>query len=102
MLPKPKTLPSRGVDLNRNWALKWEPDSVFASADTNPGPSAFSEPETQIFRDTVTDFAPNAFLTIHSGTKGEELYCGSTRGRKVRNNIVCGSTRERKVRIDIL
>ncbi len=43
----------QGVDLNRNWDEKWIPadqSDSFAPADTNPGPKAFSEPETNIFR----------------------------------------------------
>lgn len=43
-----------GVDLNRNWAEHWEPEaSEFASVDTNPGPHAFSEPETNIFKEVI-------------------------------------------------
>jgi len=59
-----------GVDLNRNWDEKWEPQPELDAADTNPGPKPFSEPETQIFKDTVSEFDPTTFLTIHSGTKG--------------------------------
>lgn len=59
-----------GVDLNRNWDEKWSPEAVMDSADTNPGPKAFSEAETKIFKDLVSEYNPNTFLTIHSGTKG--------------------------------
>jgi hypothetical protein len=59
-----------GVDLNRNWDEKWQADSDFGGADTNPGSAAFSEAETRIFKDLVTDFKPTTFLTIHSGTMG--------------------------------
>lgn len=59
-----------GVDLNRNWDEKWEPNPDLAPQDTNPGSSPFSEPETQIFKDDVTNFKPTSFLTIHSGTFG--------------------------------
>jgi len=59
-----------GVDLNRNWYEKWSPDAVMDSADTNPGPKPFSEAETKIFKDLVTEYNPDTFLTIHSGTKG--------------------------------
>jgi len=59
-----------GVDLNRNWDEKWSPDAVMDSADTNPGPQPFSEAETKIFKDLVSEYNPNTFLTIHSGTKG--------------------------------
>lgn len=59
-----------GVDLNRNWDEKWSPDAVMDSADTNPGPKPFSEAETKIFKDLVSEYNPTTFLTIHSGTKG--------------------------------
>jgi len=59
-----------GVDLNRNWDEEWSADNPFGGADTNPGPSAFSEPETQLFKELVTAYNPTMFLTVHSGTKG--------------------------------
>merc|ERR1719281_2295509 len=46
-----------GVDLNRNWDEEWSPGSPFdMSGDTNPGPSAFSEAETKIFKDLVSEY----------------------------------------------
>jgi hypothetical protein len=59
-----------GVDLNRNWDEKWEPSPEFSPADTNPGKNPFSEPETRIFRDDVSNYRPSSFVTIHSGTLG--------------------------------
>jgi len=61
-----------GVDLNRNWDEEWQADTVgsVSSKDTNPGPQAFSEPETQTFKSLVEAYRPTTFLTIHSGTKG--------------------------------
>lgn len=59
-----------GVDLNRNWDEKWESESAGHFADANPGPRPFSEPETRIFRDLVTQFKPTVFVTVHSGTRG--------------------------------
>jgi len=59
-----------GVDLNRNWDEEWSSDNPFGGADTNPGPSAFSEAETQVFKELVTAYNPTNFLTVHSGTKG--------------------------------
>jgi hypothetical protein len=59
-----------GVDLNRNWDEEWAPVAEFDTADTNPGPSAFSEPETQLFKKMVSEYRPTNFLTIHSGTRG--------------------------------
>eukprot|EP00933_Yihiella_yeosuensis_P016979 TRINITY_DN14330_c3_g1_i1.p1 TRINITY_DN14330_c3_g1~~TRINITY_DN14330_c3_g1_i1.p1 ORF type:complete len:403 (-),score=86.18 TRINITY_DN14330_c3_g1_i1:117-1325(-) len=65
-----KRVNPEGVDLNRNWDSHWEPEAVFASEDTNPGSRAFSEPETQIFKELVSEYNPTTFLTIHSGTMG--------------------------------
>jgi hypothetical protein len=59
-----------GVDLNRNWDEKWQPNPDLAPADTNPGPSPFSEPETRVFKKIVSEYEPTNFLTIHSGTRG--------------------------------
>jgi hypothetical protein len=59
-----------GVDLNRNWDEKWEPSPEFSPADTNPGAAPFSEPETNIFKNDVTNQRPTSFVTIHSGTLG--------------------------------
>jgi len=59
-----------GVDLNRNWDEEWSSDNPFGGADTNPGPSAFSEPETILFKELVSKYDPTNFLTVHSGTKG--------------------------------
>lgn len=60
-----------GVDLNRNWDEHWDPKpNENAPQDTNPGPSPFSELETQIFKRLVTAYNPTTFLTIHSGTRG--------------------------------
>jgi len=58
-----------GVDLNRNWDEMWK-GTTNNRADTNPGPHPFSEPETRIFKQLVTEFKPTTFLTVHSGTKG--------------------------------
>jgi len=59
-----------GVDLNRNWDEKWQPNPDLAPADTNPGPAPFSEPETRVFKKIVSEYEPTNFLTIHSGTRG--------------------------------
>jgi hypothetical protein len=59
-----------GIDLNRNWDEEWAPVAEFDTVDTNPGPKAFSEPETQLFKKLVSDYRPTNFLTIHSGTRG--------------------------------
>merc|ERR1719486_379580 len=40
-----------GVDLNRNWDEEWNNDGF---GDTYPGTSAFSEPETRLFKELVS------------------------------------------------
>lgn len=47
---------TRGVDLNRNWGYQWggQGASTTPNNDTYRGPSAFSEPETQVMRDLIT------------------------------------------------
>ena len=39
-------------------------------ADIFPGPAPFSELETQIIKELVTEYVPTSFLTVHSGTLG--------------------------------
>ena len=58
----------RGVDLNRNWDEKWEFGDQAESGDQYRGEAPFSEPETQLVRDLLTDFRPTTFLSVHSGT----------------------------------
>lgn len=58
----------KGVDLNRNWDINWEAESM--AVDTFPGEKPFSEPETRLLRDLLSDFKPTTFLTVHSGTRG--------------------------------
>lgn len=50
------------VDINRNWE-----DGHASEEETNPGPHAFSEPETQSIRDLVAEEKPDVFLSVHSG-----------------------------------
>merc|ERR1712008_241379 len=37
---------------------------------TAAGPRPFSEPETQIVKQLIMEFAPTTFLSVHSGTRG--------------------------------
>jgi len=57
------------VDLNRNWGDHYDAKASRMD-ETNPGPKAFSEPETQILQQLVEKFNPTTFLSIHSGTLG--------------------------------
>ena len=58
----------RGVDLNRNWDEKWELGDQATEGDQYHGEKPFSEVETQMVRDLVTEFKPTTFLSVHSGT----------------------------------
>eukprot|EP00435_Cladocopium_sp_Y103_P046357 s892_g13.t1 len=58
-----------GVDLNRNWDEKWDLGTE-NSAEQSHGKRPFSEPETQLVRDLISDFKPTTFLSVHSGTLG--------------------------------
>lgn len=71
-----------GVDLNRNWGTAHRGNDPLVAAaangvadnddsdgaqEENPGPTGFSEPETQVLRDLARDISPRLFLSIHSG-----------------------------------
>jgi hypothetical protein len=75
----------RGVDLNRNWAYAWQ-GNKYGVRDTNPGPSPFSEPETQLLRDDVTAAAPTAFVSVHSGTRAMFMPWAFEQGRVADRN----------------
>lgn len=52
------------------YALKYREEHDPQTKHTDPGPFPFSEIETQVVRDELREFKPNAFLSIHSGTLG--------------------------------
>jgi len=54
------------VDLNRNFACKWQPQSSWRSQTVSAGTSAFSEPETKALRDFVNITKPEAVIFWHS------------------------------------
>ena len=62
-----------GVDLNRNYGYQWglaSGSSGTTSVDTYRGPSAFSEPETQAFRDFLRDRSNlRAVISYHNYTQ---------------------------------
>ena len=79
-----------GVDLNRNWDAHWTRESPANSFQdqVNPGSEPFSEAETKIFRQAVSEFDPEVFAAIHSGTLGMYMpWAVSDEGRKVRNGL---------------
>ncbi len=61
---------SNGIDLNRNWGYMWGYDNIGSSGDpyaqTYRGLSAFSEKETQVQRDFITDIQPIAAMNYHT------------------------------------
>ncbi len=61
---------SYGVDLNRNWGYMWGYDDNGSSPDPSNsvyrGPSAFSEPETQIIRDLMLNYQFSTAISYHS------------------------------------
>lgn len=54
------------VDLNRNWPDHWGG----GQGETNSGPAALSEIETQALKTAAEAYRPHMFVTIHSGTLG--------------------------------
>ncbi len=68
---------ANGVDLNRNWGCSWSPDAVWRRMQVNPGPNAFSEPETQTLSDFILSLRPTAALFYHSAANG--VYAGGCR-----------------------
>jgi predicted deacylase len=57
---------ANGVDLNRNFACKWQPKSSWRSKSVSAGTSAFSEPEALALRDLVLETNPKAVVFWHS------------------------------------
>lgn len=67
---RPNNATDFGVDLNRNWGYQWggAGSSGTPSSDVYRGPSAFSEPETQVLRDLALSFGPRlaSHIDYHS------------------------------------
>lgn len=59
-----------GVDTNRNWDDNFHSAHEESNINTNPGSTAFSEPETRILKKLAEDYKPHTFLDVHSGTLG--------------------------------
>lgn len=53
------------VDINRNWDFYW--GEKITMPEENPGTRPFSEIETSFIRDSVIQYSPRLFLTVHSG-----------------------------------
>ncbi|XP_047538952.1 carboxypeptidase B-like [Vanessa atalanta] len=66
-----------GVDLNRNHDFNWgTASSNSACSDTFHGPRAFSEPETQITRNIITEFRSRLSLFIDAHSFGSLILYG--------------------------
>jgi hypothetical protein len=57
---------ANGVDLNRNFACKWQPEATWRGQRVGAGGTAFSEPEAIALRDYVATIQPAAALFWHS------------------------------------
>ncbi len=57
---------ANNVDLNRNFACKWQPTSTWRGKVVAAGTSAFSEPEAEALRLLVTEVRPSAVVFWHS------------------------------------
>lgn len=57
---------ANNVDLNRNFACKWAPESSWRGATVSAGTAAFSEPEAIALRDYVAKIDPEAVVFWHS------------------------------------
>lgn len=57
---------ANGVDLNRNFDCKWQPESTWRNKTVSAGTRAFSEPEAVAIRDLVLETNPVAVVFWHS------------------------------------
>jgi hypothetical protein len=63
---------ANGIDLNRNFACNWKPESSWRGNVVSAGTIAFSEPESRAIRDLVTLKSPEAVVFWHS--QGNAVY----------------------------
>lgn len=59
-------LNTNGVDLNRNFDCKWQPESTWRGNPVSAGDHAFSEPEAKAIKDFVDSENPVAVVFWHS------------------------------------
>jgi len=57
---------ANGVDLNRNFGCKWQPEATWRGNKVSAGTAAFSEPEAQALRDFFLKTRPKAAVFFHS------------------------------------
>jgi hypothetical protein len=63
---------ANGIDLNRNFACKWKPESSWRGNVVSAGASAFSEPEALAIKNFVVTKKPDAVAFWHS--QGNAVY----------------------------
>jgi len=63
---------ANGIDLNRNFACKWKPESSWRGNTVSAGTSAFSEPEARAIRDFILTQSPEMVAFWHS--QGNTVY----------------------------
>ena len=63
---------ANGVDLNRNFDCKWQPESTWKGNVVSAGTAAFSEPESVALRDFVVKTNPEVVVFWHS--KANNVY----------------------------
>lgn len=69
---------ARDVDLNRNFACKWQATSKWKGTVTSAGTAPFSEPEARAIRDFVLAHKPDAMVFLHS--KAGAVYASQCKG----------------------
>jgi len=57
---------ANGVDLNRNFACKWQSQAMWRGKSVGAGSAAFSEPEAKALRDFFQEEQPVAAIFFHS------------------------------------
>ncbi len=57
---------ANGVDLNRNFDCKWQPEASWRGSKVSAGSAAFSEPEARAIRDLALELRPAVAVFWHS------------------------------------
>ena len=57
---------ANGIDLNRNFACNWAPESTWKGNVVSAGTEAFSEPEAKALKNFIEDIKPTAVVFWHS------------------------------------